>query len=159
MSWMDISVLIRSKIHLYHSDQKSFEIDVKVFWSDIGRIIVWVFLSLTVTALWHLNRHFCVTSKWLDEAFVSILMNLLLTFCLKTMAKQSPTMLCKCKCKCKCKWKVVLDFYRTRVRSLFTLVTNSLTDSLTHSLPFSKKIKFDQILCLNLWYDWKKLLW
>ena len=24
-------------------------------------------------------------------------------------------------------------FYRTRVRSLFTLVTNSLTDSLTHS--------------------------
>ena len=29
-------------------------------------------------------------------------------------------------------------FYRTRVRSLFTLVTNSLTNSLTHSLLFSK---------------------
>ena len=82
------------------------------FLSASGGIIVWIFLSLTVTALWHLNRHFCVTSKWLDEAFVSILMNLLLTFCLKTMAKQSPTMLCKCKCKCNCKWKwkVVSDF-------------------------------------------------
>ena len=29
-------------------------------------------------------------------------------------------------------------FYRTRVRSLVMLVTHSLTDSLTHSLPFSK---------------------
>ena len=29
------------------------------------------------------------------------------------------------------------DFYRTRVRSLFTLVTNSLTDSLTSSLTDS----------------------
>ena len=29
-------------------------------------------------------------------------------------------------------------FYRTRVRSLFTLVTSSLTDSLTNSLLFSK---------------------
>ena len=30
------------------------------------------------------------------------------------------------------------NFYRTRVRSLFTLVTHSLTNSLTHSLLFSK---------------------
>ena len=34
--------------------------------------------------------------------------------------------------------KIISYFYRTRVRSLVMLVSNSLTDQLTHWLPFSK---------------------
>ena len=34
----------------------------------------------------------------------------------------------------------VIYFYRTRVRSLFTLVTNSLTNSVTHPVLFSSSI-------------------
>ena len=34
--------------------------------------------------------------------------------------------------------KINMTFYRTRVRSLAMLVSNWLTNSLTHSLPFSK---------------------
>ena len=45
------------------------------------------------------------------------------------------------------RWKV--NFYRTRVRSLVMLVSNSLTHSLTYSLPFSK-LESDHCLPLSL---------
>ena len=72
---------------------------------------------------------------------------------------RSPTYVPATLLGCTCSW----IFYRTRVRSLFTLVTNWLTDSLTNSLLFSKlywcdpgvwRWKFKTCWCCNCCWWW-----